>query len=438
MKPAATMLVCLASLSVLSCGSDGSKGARAVCGHALGDPVTLTSGGVALSVTPAVAALDDGSFLAVMGEETDAGSFDYVGRWRRYTATGGWSEPEDAGTSGTVQELALFAGVGGEAVAVWMQSDGGGEVLGATWQDDAFAPPQSLGMSETYAGVLAADGDQLGRVRAAWEGQPSELHTCEYTPQAGWGSVVIIGVGDLRKHAVAAGADDGDLVVWAKSLSSPEGLGLYAQRFTGGATDGPPVELNAPSGPGINALEVSALASGSGDYWVAWIWGGFDGAAPTDTLELFFFDGQTGSWSTPVTVVEPGASGGLDQIHLGRESDGSLLLLWASEQRQRLSYARVDGQSLLENETVFDGVVNLGDLAVSDQESVFTWASDGKLLAACTEPGAGWSKPVTLRTPVGEVSTPFVASAADGAPVILWHHEVAGDRSIRAVAPSGD
>lgn len=413
-------------------GAD-SSGAGTVCVHSFDQAVQLSFGGAALSVTPAVTALADGSFLAVLGEEEETGSYDYVGRWRRYEQGSGWSATANVGSSDTVQELELFPGTDLEAVAVWMQNSNDGEIFAGTWRDEAFVPPEQLGPSKYHYGVLDAAGDSHGRVRAAWEDHGHELSTRVYVPESGWSATEVVPVDFLRGHTVVADQDHGDFVIWVESVEAPDGIHLHAQRFDGPSMDGAPELIASHEADNIYSGDLAAVSSGSGDVWVAWIYGGFASGAPTDGLELFFFDGESETWSAPVTVVESGEGGSLDQLHLGVDSDGGGILLWASGQRQGLHYARLSGASVTESGKIFDGIVNLGDLAIHNDGILFAWASDGALMATCTNEDGSWATPTKLKTPAGTVSTPMVAARGDGAAAILWHHESGGTRTIHAM-----
>jgi hypothetical protein len=233
------------------------------------------------AASPQVAMGADGNAFAVWPQ------FDGVTQdiWaNRYTAGTGW------GTAGRIEINSLFSDrprvvcdAGGNAFAVWEQSDGvrlniraSRYRAGAGWDPAVLLETNDVGSAQlSQVGVDAA-----GNAIAVWEyfdGVHKNVLANRYVPGIGWGSAIVISntadSGSIAERfpQIAVDIDGNATVVWHQLVGQHQGI--WANRYTTGVGWG--VAMRLDTGDLESAFIPQVAADANGNVMV--VWAQFDG-----------------------------------------------------------------------------------------------------------------------------------------------------------------
>ncbi len=161
----------------------------------------------------------------------------------RYTPGSGWGTPElietDDASNAYTPQIAIDAS--GNAMAVWRQSDGSRYNIwanrytpGSGW---GAAGTIESGTGDAYDPQIALDTN--GNALAVWlqsDGIRYNIWANRYTAGSGWGTAELIetGGGDAVSPQIALDANGNALAVWRQSQSGGTRYNIWANRYTAG------------------------------------------------------------------------------------------------------------------------------------------------------------------------------------------------------------
>ena len=193
----------------------------------------------------------------------------------RYTPSGGWVTATliENNNSGAAQSPRIAMNAGGDAVAVWQQSDGArfnvlaNRYTTAGWEGATLIESDNTS-DATHPAVAITDD---GNATAVWQ-QSDSLRTNiwanRYTAAAGWGSATLIesdNNGDAQLPQIAATSNSDAAVVWQQSDGSR--FNIWANRYSAaGWGSASLIESDNSS----DALYPQVAAATNGDTLAVW------------------------------------------------------------------------------------------------------------------------------------------------------------------------
>ena len=244
----------------------------------------------------------------------------------RYTEAGGW-EPEEqidlVGGNFASTNPQVRVDDAGNAIAVWLQSDG---VRGNVWSAH-FSPAIGWDAAQLIeTGLMTAespsiDMDSAGNVIAAWaeyNGTGRNISANRYVAGTGWGSAALI-EGDIAGSSIdahVAVARNGDaVVVW----DGYDGLNdhIWQNTFTIAGGWGTETRIESDT---RDAYAPRIAVDGSGRFLVVWSqWNGTQNIINSSSFS------RAAGWSVPITVASD-ATFGLNNPDLAMNGRGDALL----------------------------------------------------------------------------------------------------------------
>lgn len=292
-------------------------------GAGWGTPESLGMGDI-----PQVAMDAAGNAIAVWGR-WDAGNY---GFWAsRRPADGGWGAPEllNPGVTGNLDRLRIAMGAQGDAVAVWLESDAGASrysihanryLPGIGWQGAQVLESVD---QQAYDPVVAVDAG--GNAVAVWlqtDGTRFNTMAALSGRSAGWDVPVAIETSaqSAGTPAVAASADGSFMAVWSQPGAFIE---TWANRFRPGSGWDGPVRIDQ----GGNGTYNPDVAMGAGGGAVA-VWVQNTPGGGNDIWANRYVPGS--GWGTPVRMEETSLPANLPRVAV--DAAGNALVVWHQDE----------------------------------------------------------------------------------------------------------
>jgi len=165
-------------------------------------------------------------------------------RWsiwaNRYTPSGGWSTAQrvESNGAGDARRPRIASDRNGNCLAAWIHSDG---TRFNAWSNrytpgGGWGTPELIEENDGDAIQLQIAVDPNGNALAVWlqsEGTHLDLWSNRYTQQGGWGTAELLETSGNKAYLpqVAADARGNGLVVWYQSGDTPTRNDIWANRF---------------------------------------------------------------------------------------------------------------------------------------------------------------------------------------------------------------
>ena len=351
----------------------------------------------------------------------------------RFTPGALWGAPalietDDAGDAVLPQ---VAVGGGGDAFAVWRQSDGTRTNIwaahytpGPGWQSAVLLERDDVGWAQN----ARVSADPWGNATAVWsqdDGNFSSLYSARFSAGAGWSAPVLVenATGDVQEPHVATDGTGASFAVWSQFDGTRYNI-WTARHAPGAGWSAPSVLEREDSGW---ALTPKVAASQGGDA-VA-VWHQSDGARNNIWAARY----QRGlGWGVPAQVEHNDAGDALEP-EVATDASGNAVAVWHQYDGTRFDifanrYVAGAGWGTpapLEASIAGDSV--LPDVAVDAAgNAVAVWYQhDGtryNIWASRFVPGAGWGNATALETDdAGNAFTPRVAVDGGGNATAVWH-----------------
>lgn len=394
---------------------------------------------------PSVALAADGSALAVW-REGDGGRLNL---WaNRYTPANGWETPQLLETmdSGDVHGSARIAlDPNGNALAVWVQDDGGRRDLWA----NRYTAGSGWGTAERIETDNAgnAAGPQLavdaaGNALVVWkqsDGTRTNIWANRYTLNGGWGSAELLetdNAGDANSPQLAVDANGNALAVWSQFDGTY--TNIWANRYTADAAWGT-AELIETADEHANARTAIAM-DGAGNAWA--VWSQADTGTGLYRIRANRYTPDNG-WETPALIATDvgGHGSGAD---IAVDEQGNALAVWRQRTDGRHDiwanrYTPNGGWGTAQRiENRDAGAASVPVLALDGSgRAMAVWSQDdGSLRHIWVNrytPGAGWG---TARILQGDTTvragSPALAMDRQGYAMVLWLQSTSSNNDLYA------
>ena len=304
-------------------------------------------------------------------------------RARRYTAGVGWGVIATISNPGGAAAPDITLAPGGDAMAVWTQTDGthinvwaNHYIAGWGWSRPATIAD---GSGDADAPRVAADDG--GDVMAVWQqsdGTRTNIWANRYTVGSGWGTAALIetnNAGAASAPQIAATGNGDATAVWQQSDGSV--TSIWANRYTAGTGwVGAGLIENNDTG---DAVTPQVAIDGSGNA-VA-VWSQSDGSVYSIWTNRFT---AVGGWGTAALIehddsgdalipeIAVGANG--DAVAVWQQFDGSRTNIWTNRYTAGGNW---DAAELLETDNTGDAVAPQITVGGNDQAAAVWSQSDG-------------------------------------------------------------
>jgi len=289
------------------------------------------------STAPAITFDGSGNALAVWEQSGSS----RVNIWsNRYTVATGWGTPQPVETEETVTSNFSFGGTpsvvfdsAGNALAVWAQSDGTRNNLwsnryaaGSGWGIAQRIETDDRGAATEPRVAFGTGGDAMAVWRQS-DGTNTDIWANRYSSAGGWGVAQLIetetgGAGGASSVDLAIDASGNALAVWHQADAANRG-GIRSNRYTVGVGWGTATIVTMGSvGPGDLGPDVGMDKNGNA---IA-VWTTTDGTRPH--IRPAYFTAASG-WTLPVAnrILNGGGSSGL-LPRIAVDGSGNAVAVW--------------------------------------------------------------------------------------------------------------
>jgi hypothetical protein len=293
---------------------------------------------------PALAALDDGTFVVVWESTGQDGSGE--GLFGRLLSSGGEPVGDEFAvnlrTTGNQDTPALAAAAGGGFLVAWEDAgqDGDGETVmgqrfdaaGARMGAEFRVNGATVGNQQEPAVAAHAGGFVVAWVSTTDEGADgsgtavvARRLDADGAPLGDDIAVNTYTTGD-QTHPVVAATADGFVVAWSSDGQDGAAAGVFAQRFDAdGAKAGEEFQVNAFTTGAQDWPQIAAR--GDGSFLVAWESAGQDGSSD-GVIGRFY--GRDGSALGAEQRMNLATSGAQEDVSIAMDGRGGFLLVWES------------------------------------------------------------------------------------------------------------
>jgi hypothetical protein len=310
--------------------SDGTRNNiwsnRYTAGSGWGTPALIETSDAGNAFNPAIAMDGSGNALAVWNQ------FDGVRNniWsNRYTVGSGWSAAEliETFNTGSTDLPRIAMDAGGNALAVWSQSDGtryniwfNRYTVGSGWGTAQLIETDDA--SHAFYPDIAVDGS--GNGVAVWkqsDGTRYNIWSNRYTAGSGWGTAQLIetdnaGPADLPR--IAMDASGNGLAVWHQSDNTR--YNIWSNRYTAGSGWGAAQLLESNDVATAAYAEIAMDPGGN----ALTVWSHWDGAR----ANIWSCRYRSGSgWGT-AQLIETDDAGDALSVQITMGSSGNALAVW--------------------------------------------------------------------------------------------------------------
>jgi hypothetical protein len=290
---------------------------------------------------------------------------------------------------------------------------------------------QTAGMIDTDdagdAAAVKVAFDSGGNAIAVWsqsDGTHYSIWSNRYSPATGWSTPVQVQTSteDSNAPAIVIDASGNALVAWD---ASPDGVNqyTYGSRYTVGSGWSAEVQI---SGPTVSAGTTDIAGDANGDALTTWLQ--FDGAR-TNVWGAHFT--VAGGWS-PASQISNGA-GNSKIARLAMDADGNVLSVWTQTDGTQYNVwsNRYDAAAGWGTAALIEAV-DAGGAAFprvrfdSHGNAIAAWSQDstqGNIWSSRYVAGTGWGAPVPIETTNdGQAGLPRLAVDAGGDTIVAWQH----------------
>ncbi len=376
-------------------------------------------------------AMDAGGNAVSVWEQWDGTGYNI---WAsRYTPSGGWGTAEliENDDAGWAEHPQVAVDTGGDAVAVWEQSDGSRYNIWANrytpaggWSTAELIEADNAGDAYEPQVAIDSEGNAIA-VWHQWDGTRYNIWANRYTPGSGWDAAGLIetdNAGHAKNPQVAMDPDGNAMVVWYQSDGTMNSI--LANRYTPASGWGTPEPIETDNAG--DAWDPQVAVDSEGNAIAVWyqsavsrynIWanrytpsGGWGAAGLIETK-------NTGDAMYPQVAVDPAGN----SVVVWMQSDGTRNNIWANR------YTASHGWStagLIETDNAGDAyepqvaVDSLGN-------AIAVWAQyDGTLFSIRASryiPGGGWGTAGLIGIDnTGNAAWPQIAMGPDGSAIAVW------------------
>lgn len=294
---------------------------------AWGTAVRLESDNNGDATAPRIA-IDDAGNAVALWLQSDGTRTNLVAR--RFVA-GAWTAPVviESG-DGDARTPALAVDASGNALAVWTQYAGAHT---DTWANrlsaGVWGTPVRIDVSDvgsTYEPQVAVDpvGNAIA-VWAQWDGTRDNIWASRFTPSGGWGIATRIetdDAGDASAAQIALDADGNAWAVWRQHDRIRQNI--WANRFTPAGGWGTATPIEADNTGDALTPQIAVDAAGALAVWVQ-----SDGTR----YNLWSNRYANGSWTAPIPLES--ADGSAYQPQVSLDAAGNALAVWAQSDGTR-------------------------------------------------------------------------------------------------------
>ncbi|MEO8523779.1 MAG: hypothetical protein ABI460_03570 [Caldimonas sp.] len=282
---------------------------------------------------PQIAADAAGNALAVWAQSDGT----QVSIWaNRYVAGSGWATAEliETGNAGAAALPNIAIDVGGNALAVWSQSDGtrynvwsNRYTAGTGWGTAELIETDNAGDAARFSAPEIAF-DRSGNALAVWEqsdGTRTNIWSNRYTAGAGWGTAQLIETDNAGRALNPSLAFDGSgnaLAVWEQSDGTINNI--WSNRYAAGVGWGT-AQLIETDDAGNGATDAHVAFDGSGNALAVWTQ---RDAGNRNFLQFNRYSAGVG-WGTEATAAtNPVGIPGPYGARFAFDSSGTALAVW--------------------------------------------------------------------------------------------------------------
>lgn len=393
--------------------------------------VAVSGADVASHTTPALALGDSGALYSVLVYNGAGIVFSQTAVLTVTAAGPAWVSPAAIETddTGDAQAPSLAVNAAGEAVAVWMQSDGAGIHIWA----NRYTPAAGWGTAQRISdgqggaqGALSVAIDATGHATAVWQ-QANDIWSNRYVPGVGWltPEVIDFNAGWSGSPQIAVDGVGNMLAVWMESRNGR--LNVEASRYVAGAGWSGTHTLDSDNTGDISAPQVAV--NGAGDAVVAWAWASDTGGGNYvyNVWASRYLPGL--GWGD----AEPLDSNNTQQPnpapHVAMGINGNAIVVWHRRDggidhvKSSHSSAGTNWSTSLEtHQTVVSRNARVAIDATGN--AIAVWEQyDGAIanVMASRYNGSGWSSPAPIETDdAGSAYTPQIVFDVNGFGTVLW------------------
>ncbi len=356
--------------------------------------------------------------------------------------TSHWGKADELTTATDNQDGAsspqIAVDAGGNALAVWAQSDGiryniwaRHYTAGATNAWDAIPvliEADDTGSADAPDVAFDADGNALV-VWQQWDGQRISIWANRYTAGAGWGGAALIetdDTGNALSPRIAFDAAGNALVVWQQHDGTR--YNIWANRYTAGAPMpwGPaePIETDDAG----DAYYPRIAFDAAGNALAVWqqhdgtrynIWANRYATGVWGVAELI--ETGDGPVAAPLSAHVPKLAVEFDgdATVVWFQSDGTRTNIWANRYTASVGWGVAE---LIENDNTGDATYPEVAVNASGNATVVWFQSDGaRTNIWANDYSTGWGSPTLVETDdTGNAYAPQVVVAANGDAVAVW------------------
>jgi len=338
--------------------------------------------------------------------------------------------------AGSVSGAQVAIDVHGNALAVWVQSDGtrnniwANRYTAATGAWGVAALIETNDVSSAYRPQVALDAN--GNGLAAWDqgdGIRQNIWANRYTAATGaWGTAVLIetdNVGGATAPQLGFAANGNAVAVWTGNLS------IWSNRYTAATNSWGTAAVIESGAGGAGSPQVAVAANGNA---VA-VWQQSDGTR--DSIWANRLTAATGAWGV-AALIETNDLGGAHGAQLAIDATGNATAAWVQSDgvRDNAWASRFTAGTtnawgtavLIETDDV--GSADLPQVAVdAGGNALVVWQQDGDASAVVTNDiwsnrytaGSGWGAAAPMETSAYRGAGPQVALNASGNGMAVWY-----------------
>ncbi|GLH68089.1 hypothetical protein [Geothrix edaphica] len=256
---------------------------------------------------------DDGTYQTVMAN--------------RYTAGSGWGTAAtiETGIVGDAFEPRIAIGANGNALAVWVQSDGtrlnvwaNRYTVGSGWGTAGLIETDNAG--DAYSPRIALDANGNGEVVwSQFDGTRNNIVANRYAAGSGWGTATILaGASNVGTPQIAFDPSGNALAVWVQSDGAR--YSIWSSRYIAGTGWGTAALIETDNAGDAGSPQIACDASGN----ALAVWGQSDGTR----INIWTNRYTAGSgWGT-AALLETDNAGDANEPQIAIGGNGQALAVW--------------------------------------------------------------------------------------------------------------
>lgn len=344
-------------------------------------------------------------------------------------------ETDDSGDA-DLPQVAMDSG--GNAIAVWQQSDGATNhiwanryVAGTGW-----GTAERIDSDPAGAYIPKVAMNPGGSAIAVWK-QPSSIWANHYEPGTGWGTAELIesdsNIADLPQVAMDSAGNA--IAVWQQAANGIKSI--YANRYAAG-TGWEGAELLEASNSGA-ALNPHVAMNTSGDAIAVWE------QSAGGLWRLYSNRYVPGTGWEGAMVIDNGNNQNAMYPQVAMDSNGNAVAVWCELELVEFTYRSIWANRYVAG-TGWTGATLVADVLLNDVHPQVAMDSGGNAIAVWSYldgarddlwasryvADADWGTPELIEAGSGNALSPALAMDSGGNAVAVWHQSEGGMYSIMA------